>query len=404
MFGIESLPLETLVEILKKTDGITVGRCRRVCKAWKECIDGTDLLWFEICQKEFKYSSKIAKKKSGSERSWYHIYRNLKLWENITNYERNIREFYKFSLHDKNHALEIDHNILPLKDQRGIVLYDMQTLKYIPVAMPEKNCLKIANKDNVTVILLKPGILIQRTVDNPTHMSEAFFKADDFVLTSDLLYFYNNRQVFKCELLTQNLSPNLIIDCEYDIKTIQVDHKTLHIYTDCGKIVNVKRDGITEVKPINCPVEWIRQIKHICPINDRNFVCYSRNLFKIETDQYQHLYLDFPPITALFFYADTVLIGTRAGEILLYRLSSQKRATKPIFEKMATLPEGKFAVQLDICERKSGPVIVASTFFEIYLVEIDFFPQEKEVKPSFPMPKLMMYKRLLRLRDRLKMN
>ncbi|CAG9789972.1 unnamed protein product [Diatraea saccharalis] len=402
MIGIECLPLETFVEILKKTDGITVGRCRRVCKSWKEFIDSTDLLWYEICRNEFRYSSKIAKKKSGNECSWYHIYRNLKLWENVTSYDRDIREFYKFSLHDKSHALEIDYSILPLKDQRGIVLYDIQTLKYIPVAVPEKNCLKIANNNYVTVLLLKTGLLIQRTVENRAFMSEAFFKADDFILTSDILYFYNNRQVFKCDLAEQNLSPKLMIASEYDIKTIQLDNKILNIFTDCGKIVNIKRDGSVEVKSINCPVEWIKQIKYICPINDRNFVCYSRNLFKIETDKYQHLYLDFPPITALFFYADIVLIGTKEGEILLYRLSSQKRATKPIFETLAKLPEGKFTVQLDVCETKSGPLVVASTFFEIYLVVINFFPHENTVKVSYPKNKLMMYKRFLRLRDRLR--
>lgn len=404
MIGIESLPLETFLEILKQTDGITVGKCRRVCTGWKECIDGTDSLWHEMCRKEFKYSSKIAKEKAGNDCTWYHIYRNLQMWCKVTLFERRVREFYKFSLHDKNHALDINYNVLPLKDQRGIVLYDTQTLKYIPVAIPERNCLKIASNDCVTVIQIKSGILVQRTVENDSHMSEAFFKADNFVLTPDTLYFFNNRQVFKCDLSVQSLSPQLIINCDYDIKTLQHENGVIHIFTDCGKIVNVKKNGDAEVKFINCPVEWIRQIKYVCPINDKNFVCYSRNLFKIETDAYQHLYLEFLPITALFFYADIVLIGTRAGEILLYRLSNQKRAIKPIFENLAVLPDGKFAVQLDVCERKSGPVIVASTFFEIMLVEVNFFPFEKEAKTSFPIKKLLMFKRLLRLRDRLKLN
>lgn len=403
MTTLNNLPLETFIEIILETDGLTLGKCRRVCRQWKEIIDDTDYLWEKICLKEYKYPSKIAKTKTGNECKWFNIYKNLHMWSKVTNFERNLREFYKFSLHDKSHALAINYGVLPLKDTRGIVLYDMNTLKYIPVVVPEKNCIKIANKDHVTVMLLKSGILVQRSVDNPVHMTEAFFNADNFVLDNEELYFYNNRDIYKCDLHLANLSSRLIHHCEFDIKELQYNNNRIHVFTDCGKIVNVHKDGRVVTKPLSCPLEWIKQIKHVCAVNDRNFVCYSRNLFKIETDKYQHLYLDFPPITALFFYVDFVLIGTKAGEILLYRLSSQKRATKPIFEKLAELPDGKFAVQLDVCERKSGPVIVIATFFEILILEVDFFPNEKEPKTSFPTNKLHMYKRLLSLRDRLRL-
>lgn len=402
MTDIHCLPVETLVEILVKTDGTTLGKCRRVCKKWKEIIDDVDLLWEKICRKEYKYPSRIARKRCGNDTRWYHLYKNIKTWSNVMSYEINIREFYKFSLNDKSHALGIDYGVLPLKDTRGVVLYDMNNLKYIPVAVPERNCLKIANNDHVSVVLVKSGIFVQKTVENQENMSEAFFYADDFVLHGEELYFYNNRDIYKCDLSFHNLSSKLILHCNYDIKALQYSDCTIHVFTDCGKIVNISKDLTVNVRPLNCPPEWIKQIKHICPINDKNFVCYSRNLFKIETDKYRHLYLDFPPITALFFYGDFVLIGTRAGEILLYRLSSQKKATKPIFEKLSELPDGKFAVQLDVCERKSGPVIVAATFFEILLLEIDFFPYEKENKTSFETNKLQMYKRMLRLRDRLR--
>lgn len=371
---INTLPLETFIEILMRTDGITLGKCRRVCKYWRDCIDSTDLLWHQFCERDFKYSSRTAERKSGRDCQWYHIYKNLEMWANISTSERKVREFYKFTLHDKCHALDVDYSVLPLKDASGVVMYDMNTLKYIPVAIPERNCLKIANNDNVSILLLKSGLFLQRTVNNITHESEAFFKADNFVLRKDILYFYNNRDVFKCDLASEKLLAVLIIHCDYDIKEIQQNDRVMYIFTDCGKIVTIAEGDDITVKPINCPVEWIRQIRHICAFNDKNFVCYSRNLFKIETDKYQHLYLDFPPITALFFYGDVVLIGTRSGEILLYRLSSQKRAIKPIFENLAVLPDGKFAVQLDVCERKTGPVIIAATFFEIMFLEVIFFP------------------------------
>ncbi|CAH2098700.1 unnamed protein product [Euphydryas editha] len=398
---INELPLETFIEILLKIDGNSLGRCRRVCKRWKESIDDNDYIWQEMCRKEFTYSAKIAKRKSGNGCNWYHIFRNLKQWSDLTPFEKNVKEFYKFTIHDRSHVLDIDYGVIPLKDSKGIVLYDASTLKYIPVALPERNCLRIANNDRVTVILLKSGLFIQRTVDTPNFVADEFFKADNFILTNDILYFYNNRDVFKCDLLNQNLTAVLILHCDYDIKDIQYSNKIVHIFTENGKIVNITKNMDVTVQPVKCPIEWIKHLKNICAVNDNNFVFYSRNIFKIETDKYQHLYLEFPPVTALFFYVDVVLIATRAGEILLYRLSSQKKATRPIFETLATLPEGKYAVQLDVFERKNGPVIVASTFFELYLLDINFFPNEPVLKQTFSNHKLHMYKRLLKLKDKL---
>ncbi|XP_046974520.1 uncharacterized protein LOC124540838 [Vanessa cardui] len=399
---INDLPLETIVEILLKIDGKTLGGCRRVCKRWKEFIDEIDYLWQEMCRKEFTYSSKIAKRKAGTDCSWYHIYRNLNQWSDLTKIEKNIKEFYKFNIHDKSHVLDIDYGILPLKDSKGIILYDVSTFKYIPAALPERNCLKIVNNDNVTVVQIKSGILIQRSADThpPNYVMEEFFKADDFVLTNDMLYFYNNRDIYKCDLSSQNLTPILILHCDYDIKNIQHCNDKIHVFTDSGHIVNITNSKEVTVKPIKCPVEWIKQLKYIRAVNDKNFVCYSRNIFKIETDKYQHLYLEFPLVTALFFYVDVVLIGTKAGEILLYRLASQKKATLPIFETLATLPDGKYAVQLDVIERKTGPTIIASTFFELFLLEMNFFPNEPPPKQSFSKNKMHMYKRLLKLKNR----
>ncbi|CAH0697814.1 unnamed protein product [Spodoptera exigua] len=363
-----------------------------------------DHLWAKMCRTEFEYSSFIARNKSGKDCKWYHLYKNLSTWETVTSFDVRIRDFYKFAIHDKHHSLAIDYGVLPLKETRGIVLYDMHTMKHIPAAVPEKDCMKICHNDHNTALLLKSGVLLQRTVENLTHMSEAFFtNAQSFVLAERDLYFFRKRDVFVCDLKAKNLESKLMLHCEYDIKEIQYYRDKVYVFTDCGKIVSIERNGTVKAKAINIPPEWMRQIKHVRAVDDRNFVCYSRNLFKIETDKYKHLYLEFPPITALFFYGDFVLIGTRAGEILLYRLSSQKMNIKPIFEKLAELPEGKFAVQLEVCERKVGPVIVVATFFDIVLLEIDFFPEERELRPRFANNKLFLYKRLIRVRDRLRL-
>ncbi|CAG4975055.1 unnamed protein product [Colias eurytheme] len=402
--SINSLPIETFTEILIKIDGNSLARCRRVCKQWKEAIDETDIIWQEMCFKEFRNSSKIAKRKSGDTVGWYHIYRNLKLWSDISSYEKTIKEFYKFNLHDRSHLLDINYGVIPLKDAKGTFFYDAAFLKYIPVALSDINCLKIWNSDYVTVIQIKSGIFIQRTVIDPSYATEAFYKADNFVLNGDYLYFYNNRDVYKCNLLCRELTPKLLLHCAYDLKEIQFNNEVIHLFTDCGKIINILQDNSIQERIINCPVEWIKHIKNITAVDDKNFICYSRNLFKIETEDYQHLYLDFPPITALFFYIDFVIIGLRNGSILLYRLSSQKKATRPIFETLAELPDGKFPVQLDVYERKAGPMIAAATFFELYLIEVTFFPHEQPVKNTFTSNKLHMYKRLQKLKERLQVS
>ncbi|XP_049882275.1 uncharacterized protein LOC126378133 [Pectinophora gossypiella] len=400
---INNLPLETFVEILKRTDGYSVGKCRRVCKQWKEIIDVTSLLWQEFCRKDFKHASTIAKRKVGDDVQWYHIYKNLTMWSTKTSdVDKELREFFKFNEEDTLHALETDYNLLPLRDNRGFVLYEITTLKYLPVAVPEKHCLKISHNTCASAILTKSGLYLQRSVENPAHTSEAFFQADNFILTKDALYFYKDRDVFKCLLTLEKIPLKLILRCDYDIKEMKVSDDIVYIFTRCGKIVTISNDKNLSVKPINIPVEWIQHIKHICALDDKNFICYSRRLFKIETDKYQHLYLDFPPISALFFYSDFVIIGTTTSEILLYRLFCQERNTKPSFEVLATLPDGKYAVHLDICERKTGPLIIIGTHLEIILLDLEFFPHETPGKISFPPNKLAMYKRMLKLRDRLK--
>lgn len=400
---IDNLPFELLENILRKTDGITATRCRLVSKNWKVFVDTNETLWREICQKEFRHASKIAKQKCREELSWKNIYRNLKMWPKIAGCSKVTRKFYNFTTHDKNHALDIDYGILVLKESKGMLLYDMSTLKYLHVAIP-KNCLKIANNDIATVILVKNTIFIQRNINNGLE-SEATFQADKFVLTDTSVFYYNNRDIYKCDLKQKELLNKLLLHCDYDIAEIEHNNGSVHLFTDCGHIVTIRNENDLSVKSVGCPEEWVRSIKHIRALDNKNYICYSRNLFLIETDEYKHVSLDFPPITSLFFYGDNVLIGTKSGEILLYRLSKQKRSTKPIFEKIVKMPEETYAVSLDVYERKKGPIIVASTFFDIILIDIEFFSVEEEntkLKSSaktFP-NKITAYKRLLRLKER----
>ncbi|XP_022828688.1 uncharacterized protein LOC111358037 [Spodoptera litura] len=401
---IYQLPLELLLIILINIDGISLGKCRRVCKRWREIIDNIDCIWRKMCLTEYKYSSFIARKKSGEDCEWYHLYRNITTWEVVTSFDIRIRDFYKFAIHDKHHLVPIDYGILPLKQKNGLVFYDMQSYCNLPATLPDKDSMKVSHNDYNTALLLKSGVLLQRTVECLTHMSAAYFtNAQSFVLTETQIYFFKEREVFVCDLKAKNLESKLMLHCDYEIKQIQSFMGNVYLFTTCGKIVSIEKNGTVTTKAINIPPEWMRQIRHMQAIDDRNYVCYSRNIFKIETEKYQHLYLEFPPITALFFYGDFILIGTRAGEILLYRLSSQQADAKPNFEKLTDLPEGRFAVQLEVCERKWGPVIIVATYFDVIIMEIDFFPEDKENKPPLSSKKLFLIQRLMRVQDRMHM-
>ncbi|XP_075987869.1 uncharacterized protein LOC142984274 [Anticarsia gemmatalis] len=406
--NINDLPLEVFIEILGKLDGCNVGKCRRVCKQWKEVIDGTSSIWEKACWREYSGPSSVAGRKCGSSDLWYYIYKNMTQWSRMVHLQERVREcrdFYKFASHDTFHALEINYGILPLRDTRGIVLYDLSSLKYLPVVVPEKQCLKISNNRHATVLLLERGILIQRNVDWEPHMTQGFFEGQDFVLDELQLYFYQNRDVFQIDLSKRNIASKRLLCCDYDIREIQYNSKMLSLFTVNGKIItlNTENNSVSE-RTVDCPPEWMKQIKHIRAISHKNYVCFSRNIFQIETEVGKHLYLDFPHVTALFFYGDFTLLGTRTGEILLYRLASQQYKSKPIFEKLAQLPDSKYAVQLDVCERKTGPVIIVSTFFEIFVLEIDFFPHERENNIKFSENKMALYKRLLIVRDRLRLD
>lgn len=70
---------------------------------------------------------------------------------------------------------------------------------------------------------------------------------------------------------------------------------------------------------------------------------------------------------------------------MLYRLSSQKsKYTPPIFEFIWQLPDDHYAVQLDVSERKSGPVIIVTTMLKMMFLEIDFFVDVSIYYLSFP--------------------
>ncbi|XP_039761744.1 uncharacterized protein LOC120634920 [Pararge aegeria] len=409
---ITNLPLEVFDIILRNIDGLSLGRCRRVCKGWKELIESSDCLWHHKCREDFKSSSKIARRKSGNQCTWYHLYKNLTLWSNLMKYKPEVKKFNKFLRNDNLRALDIDYGLLPLRSDKCTIILNTSVLEHLTrlpnYTLPDRHCIRIANNDNVTIVQVKLGIYIQRTVASPKFTAEGFLKADGFVLTNNHLYYHYNKDVFELDLKCKELLPKFIVMIKYNIKEMQYSEHVIYIFTDHGFIVNLDMnrrffDNLIYTL-INCPAEWIKHIKHISAVDDKNFICYSRNLIKIEVGQCKHLYLEFPPITALFFYVDIILLGTLDGQILIYRLSSQTPGChKPVFYTLARLPEGEVPLHLDVCERKTGPLIVASTVLQLYLVEYRFFPQEKQPLP-FTLTRHKMDARMKKLQYRMKIS
>lgn len=349
---INNLPIEIFMEILLKTDGTTLGACRRVCKKWKKIIDSSEYLWEKSCYKDFPYASKIAKEKCHSACGWHNIYKNLTMWNNAN--------------FTKKWEIQYDELEFPLVKFIQNLKIELKPTKY--------KKLRFANNEYALVLFYNLALGVVRPVDTEEYKTERYFQAMGFSLYAEKVYFYNERDVFICDLLSPQLDATCIHHSDYDIVEIQhFDGKTF-LFTSCGNIVTLSQ-GDVSVKAIRCPPQWRDQIRHICAIDDRNYIYYSRYLFNIETERNRHLYLDFKAVTALFFYEDNVLIADIKGYIWLYRLRDQKFASKPIMEPITILPQGQFATQLDIIERNSGTVIIATTFDKIILLAIDFFPE-----------------------------
>lgn len=376
MTDLNSLPQVIIVEIFIRLDGVALSRCRVVCKKWKELIDDSEYLWKRMCLNDYIHPAKVAKKKCGPECTWFHIYRNFYKWCRVGNLNLKMRKFYRFTYPADDHALPINYSILPLKDNRGTIFFDMNTLKFIPVILPEKECLKVAANQFAVVVLLQSGILVQRAPKNPSFMAEAFFEADNFVLHGEKIYFYKKREIRMCDLQFAHLASELIHHFEYNIRVMNYENNILHVFTPCGRIMGILKGKSYLIRiPNPRPPIWITHMKQLSVADDKNYVFYSEDIIKFTTIKFQTLNRCFPLITAVFFYVDFMLVGTKSGRILLYRPSRQISKDYPSFEKIAELPNGQYAVQLDVCERKCGPVIVAVTKFNIFIVEIDFFPK-----------------------------
>ncbi|XP_041985743.1 uncharacterized protein LOC121738012 [Aricia agestis] len=402
--SIIDLPREIFANILISTDGYTLGKCRRVCSGWKDFIDQTDILWERMCMKDFKCSSQIAKRKSGNDCKWYYIYRNLKLWCDSIMHVKRLKEFYKFNVN----TLEVSYGVLPVRDLVGTVLFDTTTLKIIPITLPERNCVRIANNDKVTVVLLSNSkILIQRTIESTSYTNEAVFNAENFALSNDYVYYYMNNYIYKCNLQSPNLSSMLIVNCEYQIANIEHNNEITCIFTKCKKFLNILKDNTIVIKPVTCPKEWLPQLKNVYYFNEKNYISYSRNLFILHTEKALHTYINFPPIASLFFYGDIVLIGTRNSEIFLYKPFDKKKTKHTeIYQYMSLLvklPDNKIPMKIDVCERKSGSLILVMTSSDLFTIDINISYNDAGINTSriYSKTQIDMYKRLLKIKERL---
>lgn len=291
--NINNLPIEVIEMILNFVNGITLGRCRKVCSYWKDIIDGSEKLWYQKCQNEFKHASRIAKRKSGKQCTWYHIYRNLTQWQDFKEFDLQTREFCTLNIaYTDTHALDIDNGIMAVRVDKTIVLYDTMTLENMAATLPDRKFLKLANIDNVTVLQVKSGIYVQRTVKSSDFVTEGFFNADDFLLTKHHLYLHYNKKFYVINLKLPELVMDFVTRIEFNIKQMSCNDNVIHLFTYNGYIVSVHVNSYNPIsmkltcRHIRCPVEWIKQIKHVRAADHKNFVCYSNNLILIEVSSY----------------------------------------------------------------------------------------------------------------------
>ncbi|XP_013178651.1 PREDICTED: uncharacterized protein LOC106125814 [Papilio xuthus] len=398
---INDLPLEIFLEILVRTDIGTVVTCRSVCKKWKNIIDENEIIWGKICEIEFEPLTPLIKSRAKGEIEWCHVYLNLAVWSNIKEYEYNIHVLCSMVCSEFEPIIVPDYGVLPVKIYSDVSFYDLATLEVMPIVIKDIECKKISHNDIVTVYLTKNKLYVQKSPDssNPT---EELFEAENFVLCDKQLYFYNNKDVFQCDLTSETITPKLIISRKYVFKEIVYCDNVLYLFTICHKAISITNDNeVTETK-INAPVKWLHYLCDVHSVNKYNIISYSHNMHKTNMQTMFSMFASGPQISAVCFYADIIIIGRKSGQILLSRMSQLKDSVREQqFEKIAQLPSRKYAVKICVCERKCGPLIVIFTVRDVILVEYNLLLHEDKPK-GMSKEKNDILKRLQRIQERMK--
>lgn len=368
-----NLPIELLEDIFLKLNNATILNCRLVCQEWKTIIDSNDFLWKEMCRREFIHSSKVARSKSKNI-SWLHIYMNLKCWPKIMETEKKLTTLLTFEKQYSKHLLNLGNDLLTLQDDEGLISYNMTSKEFSRIYIPGlelKECINVVNSDYVTVYHFKDSLYIQKET-----IYQVLIQAEKIILSDFNLYFSHKGFVFKCNLNKEPIAYETVFESAKDILAIHFNNGCLYIFTSVGEIYTIKNKHEVGNQKIKCPDPWILTMKQISVLDGDNFICYSRDFFYVKTDLYNYfsvsLYLDSPTITSLFLYEDIVLIGTIACQIVLYRLSKQKAAQRPVFDMIMQLPLNKYAVSLDVYETETGPSIIAGTLNDVFIINVNF--------------------------------
>lgn len=370
---ITNLPIEIRELIFKSINIKDIINCRLVCKKLKEFIDSDQSIWKYFCIEDYPHASLMAKFKAGDSITWQMIYKNLKMWSEFKKYRKVTKSFFTFSVSDRHHLLGIDNGLLYLKTKKGILIYDFNKAKYLPVRIPNFDCHLIKSNNLVTVMQVYKTLHIIKHEQSEFTVTEYELTANKFVLTETELWFWLHRDVYKCNLKCEYLVPELVIRSNYEIAEMQLHNKFVHLFTTCGKIVSFQNSNDVSIKSVQCHEDWSSEFQMIVPLDEKHFIYYWRNLFYIEAGNFRHFYLKFQLVSAVCFYGDNVIIGTDNGKIIIYRVSQQQLiSSKPIFEEVLELPMQHIALKIDVLETRNGPIIIVATCMIIFFIEVSF--------------------------------
>ncbi|XP_014360185.2 uncharacterized protein LOC106712209 [Papilio machaon] len=398
--GINDLPLEIFMEILIRTDVSTIVTSRGVCKTWQNIIDGNQIIWHKICKIDFESASPLIKSVARGDIEWCHVYLNLTVWSNITKYDYKLHMFRNMWVSEFEPILAPDYGVLPVKDHSDVSFYDLSTLEAMPIIIKDIECKKIGHNDIATVYLTKNRLYVQKSVDT-CNATEGMFEAENFLLCEKEMYYYNNGDVFQCDLTSETITSKLIISRKYVFKEMTYCDNVLHLFTICQKTISITNDNVVTETRINNPIKWLRFLCDVHIINKYNIISYSHNMHKTNIQTMYTMFGSGPQISAVCFYTDMILIARKSGQILFTRMSDLKDSVREQkFERILNLPGGKYAVKINVCERKCGPLIVLFTLKEVILVEYNLLPHDDKPK-SISKEKLNIQKRLLRIQERL---
>lgn len=382
---ISELPTEILEKILIRLDGKQLANCRLICSRWCEVITQSDHLWQYVCKREMGIIALKAKECSGTNVLWYHIYRNLKLWPQITKYKPKFGLFFVMPSGNLSTG-DLNQGILVINSDRYTKLMDVKRNSYKLIIINGTQVVeKVFSKNNVSVMQLKEDkfqkscLYVQRTVQAENMAQEAIFEdIKAFTVLEDELYFCTSTNaVYAVDLLANEMTETECFISTYSIQDLFVlptTNRVICVFTTCGYVVTYLNSLVIATQFLHSWSWGILQTKYSV-LDEENFISYTNKMFRLNVPMTHCIHYGFPPVRVAILYNNLVVFATNDNKILMFDVSkTHMEINEASFTILGSIKKSEFIEKISVTETSVGPAIMVATKRRIYLCKMRFFP------------------------------